>query len=318
MQTVVITGGNTGLGYRCAWEIAAAGDRHVLIACRNRDTAEEAARRLAAETSNPSVEAMELDLASLDSVRRFAKAFAVRELPPLRGIVCNAGVQAHGRTFTEDGFEITFAVNHLGHFLLVNLLLKWMEPPGRIVFVSSGTHDPAQATGMPAPRYETAELLARPRVDVPGKGESPARAARRAYTTSKLCNVLCAYELARRLQVRGGDGPGGIGVSAFDPGLMPGTGLAREYPAGMRVLWNFVLPALRLFVPNVNTPRRSGRALARLILDPGLEGVSGAYFEGLRRIPSSRESYDLEKAGDLWRTSVRLTGLTPGESVLPL
>jgi light-dependent protochlorophyllide reductase len=319
MQTVIITGGNTGLGYQCAREIAAGGDWQVIIACRNKEKADEAARQLTAETSHQGIEAMTLDLASLDSVRRFAQEFDTRELPPLKGIICNAGIQPTKRTSTQDGFEGTFAVNHLGHFLLINLLLRHIVPPGRIVFVSSGTHDPAQVTGMPKPRYENAELLAWPHEDQHALKESPAKAARRAYTTSKLCNVLCAYELSRRLQAHGySAGQNSITVNAFDPGLMPGTGLARDYSAGERIIWNFILPVLRFFIPNVNTSQQSGQALARLLLDQKLEDVSGKYFEGLRPIPSSQESYDLEKAGELWRTSIRLTNLPSAESFLPI
>jgi NAD(P)-dependent dehydrogenase (short-subunit alcohol dehydrogenase family) len=198
-------------------------------------------------------------------------------------------------------------------------LLRHMVPPGRIVFVSSGTHDPAQVTGMPEPRYENVELLAWPQKNEQPLNESPAKTARRAYTTSKLCNILCAYELARRLQAHGyDDGQNSITVNAFDPGLMPVTGLARDYTAGERFIWNFILPVLRFFIPNVNTPQQSGQALARLLLDPKLEGVSATYFEGLQAIPSSQDSYDLAKAGELWRTSIRLTKLTPAESFLPL
>lgn len=319
IQTVIITGGNTGLGYQCARGIAGGGDWRVMIACRNKEKADEAVRQLIAETAHQHLEAMTLDLASLDSIRHFAQEFTARKLPPLRGIICNAGIQVTKRTYTQDGFETTFAVNHLGHFLLVNLLLRYMAPPGRIVFVSSGTHDPAQVTGMPKPRYENAELLAWPQKDLHALIESPAYAARRAYTSSKLCNVLCAYELSRRLQAQGhGAGQNSITVNAFDPGLMPGTGLARDYAAGERFIWNFILPLLRFFIRNVNTPQQSGQALARLLLDPKLAGISGTYFEGLLPIPSSQDSYDFEKAGELWHTSSRLTKLTPAESFLLL
>jgi hypothetical protein len=99
---------------------------------------------------------------------------------------------------------------------------------------------------------------------------------------------------------------------------MPGTGLALDYTAGERFIWNFILPVMRFFIPNVNTPQQFEQALARLLLEPKLEGVTGMYFEGLRPIHSSRDSYDLEKAGELWCTSIRLSKLTPAESLLPL
>ena len=247
---------------------------------------------------------MKLDLASLESVRQFASALAERDLPPLRGLVCNAGLQVvSGSTFTEDGFETTFGVNHLGHFLLANLLAPRLVGPARILFVSSGTHDPSRKTGMPAPRYDTAARLAHPPVSAT---QDPGLEGRRAYTTSKLCNILCTYELDRRLRQAGlstVERP--ITVNAFDPGLMPGSGLARDYGALAQLGWRYVLPVLALFAPGVHTTKRSGKALARLVLDPGLERVSGKYFEGARAVPSSDESYDEAKAAELWEGSAR-------------
>jgi NAD(P)-dependent dehydrogenase (short-subunit alcohol dehydrogenase family) len=179
-------------------------------------------------------------------------------------------------------------------------LLDKLAHPARIVVVSSGTHDPSKHTGMPDPRYTSAADLAQPRAD------QPADHGRRRYTTSKLCNVLTAYELARRLA---DERPGGaITVNAFDPGLMPGTGLARDYRGVRAFAWKYVLPALTA-VPglNVHTPGRSAAALARLVLDPGLRRTTGRYFSGGRDVRSSRDSYDRDKARDLWDTSVELT-----------
>jgi NAD(P)-dependent dehydrogenase (short-subunit alcohol dehydrogenase family) len=146
---------------------------------------------------------MTLDLASLASVRAFAQVCAGRNLPPLRGVVLNAGLQfVKGTTFTQDGFEATFGVNHLGHFLLASLLLPQISAPARIVFVSSGTHDPDQWSGMPAPQLQDAVSLAYPKEDA-AVADSIQKAGQRRYTTSKLCNVLCTYELARRLEASG-------------------------------------------------------------------------------------------------------------------
>jgi NAD(P)-dependent dehydrogenase (short-subunit alcohol dehydrogenase family) len=176
----------------------------------------------------------------------------------------------------------------------VQALLDDLARPARIVVVSSGTHDPAKVTGMPSPNYTTAEQLAHP-------GESEAPDGRRRYTTSKLCNVLFAYELDRRL----GSGADGVTVNTFDPGLMPGTGLARDYSSAGRWMWRYLFPVLRV-LPNVNSTRNSGARLARLVRDPALDTVTGAYFEGKRAIPSSQDSYDREKALDLWATSEQL------------
>jgi NAD(P)-dependent dehydrogenase (short-subunit alcohol dehydrogenase family) len=177
----------------------------------------------------------------------------------------------------------------------------------RIVVVSSGTHNPDQFTGMPKPDYRDAISAAKPEL-----GADPGSAGRRAYTTSKLCNVMFTYELSRRLKAEGHDT---ICVTAFDPGLMPGTGLARDYRPFQKFLWNFALPALR-FIPGVNSTNKSGVDLARLVLDPGLEGVSGEYFVGRRSVPSSKQSYDERKAAELWESSVTMAGLKPEETIL--
>jgi NAD(P)-dependent dehydrogenase (short-subunit alcohol dehydrogenase family) len=286
----------------------------VVLACRRPDAAAEAVQRIMLATGNAHVEALPLDLASLTSVRRFAASLGP-ERPPLKAIVCNAGVQVvSGTTFTEDGFETTFGVNHLGHFLLVNLLLFRLRGPARVVFVASGTHDPAQNTGMPAPVWMDPHELARPTPAPPGL---TAEVGRSRYTTSKLCNVLCAYELARRLEDAGltrVDRP--LTVTAFDPGMMPGSGLARDYGPLQRFAWRFLLPAMRLFMPNVNTTESSGRNLARLVTDPALATVTGRYFEGMADIRSSEESYDVAKARALWEASVELVGLTAADSPL--
>jgi hypothetical protein len=150
---------------------------------------------------------------------------------------------------------------------------------------------------MPAPVYVDAHSLAHPT-----RPDGNATAGRRRYTTAKLCNVLATYEFARRV-------PAEVATfNAFDPGLMPGTGLARDYGRLQRFAWRYLLPALTV-VPglNIHTPRRSGTALSRLVLDPELAGTTGAYFSGPRETRSSADSYDRAKAADLWDTSVTLT-----------
>lgn len=206
-------------------------------------------------------------------------------------MVCNAGTQTpFGTKLTEDGFEQTFAVNHLAHFLLVQELLPKLTD-ARVIFVASDTHDPRNRTGMPSPEYADARSLAKG--DDDGNG-------RRRYTTSKLCNVMAAYEFARHA-------PAGITVNAFDPGLMPSTGLAREYPGVLSLVSRYLLPAL-IVVPGVNAHSvgRSAKALARLVLAPELARVSGRYFSGFREVPSSKDSYDRAKSAELWETSREL------------
>jgi len=175
-------------------------------------------------------------------------------------------------------------------------MLKYFKqrPDSRIILVASGTHDPNQNTGMPAPVYTTAKDL------------SEADSDRTAYTTSKLCNILYTYELVRKLAQAQRTN---INVNAFDPGLMPGTGLARDYNGALQFAWNWVLPMFRPFMRNAHTTADSGSALAHLATDPSLSTVTGKYFEGFHQIPSSTESHDEQKATDLWNTSTTLVGL---------
>jgi NAD(P)-dependent dehydrogenase (short-subunit alcohol dehydrogenase family) len=323
-HTIVITGGNTGIGLACARAVAAAYPRaHLVLACRDPRRGSAAAQALGPGRA----EAMELDLASLASVRAFAARVAARVAadarPPLRALVCNAGTQVvSGTRYTADGVELTFGVNHLGHFLLANLLLARMDA-GRIVFVASGTHDPARRTGMPAPHPRTAEQLAYPERDPDPReaGEAAAIVGRRRYTSSKLCNVMCGYEMHRRLRAAGrGEGARAVTCNVFDPGAVPGTGLARDRPAPMRFGWNVVgralVPALRAAGLPFSTPARSGRGLARLAADPAMDGVSGRYWEIDHEARSSEASYDEARARALWDDSARLAGIRADEAPL--
>ncbi len=327
-QTVILTGGTSGLGYASAGTIAASHPNwHMIIASRNQIQGTQVVNTLKNKTGNEQIEWMPLDLASLDSVRAFAREVAVRDLPPLHAVVCNAGVQIiSGTTYTQDGFETTFGVNCLGHFLLVNMLLRQLVAPARIVFVSSDAHIPAskktfmsRLIAATPPRYRDARALAWPEKypDAEERNESPQVVGMRRYSTSKLCDVLYAYELSRRLQSEGYSTPEHpITVNAFNPGLTPGTGLSRDYGAFMRFGWNVFLPLLRPMMPGVKSPDASGKALARLVLDPSLEKISGKYFDGMEERASSQESYDQQKAQELWETSAELVKLQPTETIL--
>jgi NAD(P)-dependent dehydrogenase (short-subunit alcohol dehydrogenase family) len=313
-RTVVITGGNTGLGFACAHAILESphGARwHVVLACRDEGRAQAAVDQL---TSGAGVagqaEAMSLDLASLASVRAFAaeltKRLSTGTTPPLHAVVCNAGVNSGTTpTATADGFDSTFGVNHLGHFLLINELLPALQSPARVVVVASGVHDPAQKSGVPAPAWNDPAGLARGQLGPAAASDNSLVSGQRRYSTSKLANVYFTYALARRL-------PPGVTANAFDPGLMPGTGLMREAPAPFRFVANHVLPHAipllrRVYSPNVHTVQESGDALARLVTDPELAATTGRYFEGRRQIRSSNESYNDERAEELWNASVALT-----------
>ncbi len=320
-RTAVITGGNSGLGLECARALLQQRPAwHVVIASRSRERSEAAVADLRASGGPGTVETRSLDLGALADVRRFADTLLAdlrsAALPPLRALVCNAGLQFTHRATSADGYEATFAVNHLGHYLLTHRLLGALVPPARIVLVGSGTHDPAERTGMPHPNYRGARALAEATAD--GGDADPGRFGRRAYSTSKLCNLLFAYELSRRLQASGLSKPDApITVNAFDPGLMPGTGLGRDYPGWLRVVWNYVLPVMTL-LPKVHSARTSGRNLAWVVSDPALEHATAQYYRRRQAIPSSKDSYDAALARELWDESAPLVGLDADETPLPV
>jgi light-dependent protochlorophyllide reductase len=309
-QSIIITGGNSGLGYQCAKAIARSGGWHIIIASRNLYSVNSAVIRLITETGYPHIQGLELELASLQSVRHFVSQLARLNMPPLKGLVCNAGVQiVSDTTFTIDGFETTFGVNHLAHFLLVNLLLSQMAEDSRIVFVSSDTHDPATQTGMPAPRYESPHQMAFP--PEINEMEDIGSIGQQRYTTSKLCNLLCTYELARRLKCHQSK----ISANAFNSGLMLDTQLGRDYSNKQKLalLLNNFLPLLRQIL-KLHNSKNMGKALALVILNPDLDGVTGKYFDGFHQANSSLESHDERKAMELWNESKVLVGLK-GENV---
>ncbi|MGW3345677.1 SDR family NAD(P)-dependent oxidoreductase [Nonomuraea rubra] len=176
MTTIVMTGATSGLGELAAARMTAAGARLLI-----------GARSLGPHTQDG---LPVLDLARLDSVRRFASA--VRDhlgSTPIDVLVLNAGVSFHDiDQRTPDGYETTFAVNHLAHYLLLRRLLPQLARGGRVVITSSSVHDPERGGTLPPPRHATATLLANPELD-PGRDTDPRAAGGHAYTASKLGTI---------------------------------------------------------------------------------------------------------------------------------
>ncbi|PWN86783.1 short-chain dehydrogenase [Acaromyces ingoldii] len=294
--SILITGGTSGLGFQAALEIAkACPECLVVLASRsNKDATEQINDSL--KQTNTTFQS--LNLSSLSSVRAFASAWEAENYPPLRCLILNAGLQFPGGLVkTDNGLEATFAINHVGHALLFYLLTPYFEKEARIIITSSGTHDPDQKTGMPNAKYSSAQELAYPSDDMVNID------GRQRYSSSKLANVLWTYALDRRLRMQKS---ARLTVNAFDPGLMPGTGLARAYGAMPRFIWSNVMPRLlpllrlALGTNNIHTTANSGATLAWLATSEELDGKSGLYFEGRRAIRSSLASYDREKQDDLW------------------
>jgi NAD(P)-dependent dehydrogenase (short-subunit alcohol dehydrogenase family) len=247
----------------------------------------------------------ECDLTSLDEVRRAARRVNEQvgsgEIPPLHGFLGNAGVQlTRADTATVDGVETTFAVNVLANYVLLTELK--FAAPGRIVITGSDTHfgDLRHNLGLvPGPKWDRVERLATPGTQ--GKG-------RRAYATSKLAVIYLVHALARRL-------PEGVDIYTHNPGLVPGTGLARDANALGRFVFRSVLPLLRA-TPFATDPKTAGDLLAAAVAGPR-PGESGSYIDRGTVTSSSRESYDETRSEALLRDLAELARAPRTPSTAP-
>ena len=299
LKTVIITGGNSGLGFECAKSIASTDHNwHIVIASRSSKKALEAIDKIKSITGNDNLCTLRIDLSSLESVRNFVNEYKKSNLPPLKGLICNAGIMIKDNQLTQEGYELTFGVNHLGHFLLVNLLIDELVQPSRIIVVSSNLHNPDVREG----RFGVVKYLGGKDLANPEKVKELSWMQR--YSTSKLCNLLFTYELDRRCKQKNMD----ITVNAFDPGFSPGTNLMDSGRFRKLLMKSPIMKIMTKMMGVVSsTPKRSGKAMAILLLDPTLEKTSGKYFQILEEISSSKESYNQEKAKELWESSKELT-----------
>jgi NAD(P)-dependent dehydrogenase (short-subunit alcohol dehydrogenase family) len=284
MKNVIITGANSGLGFEAAKKVAEKQDYKVILACRNMEKAEKAKEQIISATGNNHVEAMLLDTSSLASVHAFAdKIIASGEKVDV--LVNNAGISPMNHIgMTEEGFELVFATNYLGHFLLTQLLLPYMAEDGRIYNVSSDMHNPPGGITWPG-----ADALAHPQKD-----------DRRKYSYSKLCMIYMTHELADRLKADGKR----VTVNSFNPGFMADTNFSK---GGGKA---------REFVVKTTMPDRYGNletssdALADLITRDEFGIISGEYFDrSTNTVKSSELSYNSENAKELWESSMKYCGL---------
>ena len=273
---MLITGGNSGIGKATAMALAR---RNARVIITSRDAA-EGARAAAdiARTAGATVEVMDLDLASFDSIRRCAASVEARR-HDLAVLINNAGVFIGRRRATADGFEMTLGVNHLGHFLLTGLLIDRLRAcaPARIINVSSGAHHRAER-GVEELRV----------------GRNRYRATD-AYAQSKLANVLFSRELARRLE--------GTGVTAY--ALHPGVVATRIAQDGDTRIAGYLWKAAK---PFQLSPDEGAQTSVFVATEPGLGLHSGGYFSEARLAPVSEAAQDAAAARRLWVTSERLTG----------
>ncbi|KAF7051801.1 hypothetical protein CFC21_060000 [Triticum aestivum] len=273
--TAIVTGASSGIGAETARVLAARG-AHVVMAVRNLAAAEAVRQAVLAETPGGSVEVMELDLSSLASVRNFAADFAATGLP-LNILVNNAGVMATPFSLSKDGIEMQFATNHVGHFLLTNLLLETMKKTsresnveGRIVNVSSEGHRFAYKEGIRFAKLNDEEDTIA------------------AYGQSKLANILHANELARRFKEEGVN----ITANSLHPGAII-TNLLRHHSI-IDVLHRTLG---RLVLKNA---KQGAATQCYVALHPDAKGVSGKYWSDSNLYEPSEKAKDAELGKKLW------------------
>lgn len=268
----LVTGANSGIGRSTSHALAKM-NATVVMVCRDRRRAEPVRDEIKAATGNPNVELTICDLSSQADIRRFAAGFT-KTHDRLDVLINNAGIVVRKRSLTEDGIESTFAVNHLGYFLLTNLLLDLLKKsaPSRIVNVSSAAHTYGE-------------------VDFDDLQGGKKYGGFAAYANSKLANVLFTYELARRLE--------GTGVTAncLHPGPVA-TGLFRNLPKPIEALIKLV----------TISPDKGAETSVYVASSPEVEGVTGKYFAKKRERKTSKESYNEEAAHRLWEVSEKMMG----------
>jgi retinol dehydrogenase 12 len=267
-RVALITGANTGIGLVTARELAARGAQ-VFIACRSVEKGHAAVEEIRTTTGNDKVEMLALDLGDFASVRACAQAFLVRDLP-LHLLINNAGL-AGAKGVTTSGFELAFGTNHMGHFLLTQMLLDRIKnsAPARIVTVSSRAHTRVPGIDWAAVRQGTSSMTGIPE-----------------YGVSKLANLLFSAELAKRLT--------GTGVTTYS--LHPGVVASEVWRALPR-------PLQWLAKRSMITVEEGAATTLFCATAPALANESGLYYDKCQIKTPSRAGQDAALAAELWRRS---------------
>ena len=272
-KTCMITGANTGIGKETARKIASLG-AHLVMVCRNLEKGEAARKEIIQKTNNQNVDLLICDLSSLNEVKQFTDEF-LKKYSSLHVLINNAGVFRMKRNVTEDGFELTFAVNYLAHFYLTKLLLPLLRKssPSRIVNLSSDIH-----------KFFKVKLKD-PLLEKRYSGQQ-------AYSNSKTAMVLFTNKLVRELE--------GTGVSAFtvNPGHIKTQLTTEGLPKWMNTMSNLI--------PNRRTPEQGAETSVYAAASNDLEGVTGKYLTDCKETKTAKMTKVIENQDYLWELSERL------------
>ena len=273
-RTCIITGANSGIGKATAFGLAKMGASIVML-CRNEKKGKNALKEIKDNTGNQFIELMIADLQDHDSIRLFAQNYKSTH-DKLHVLINNAGIMKKKRETNNLGHETTFATNHLGHFLLTNLLLEMLQSsaPARIINVSSGSHK-------------------RGKLDMDNLMLEQKFGRFKAYSNSKLANILFTYELARRLD------DSGVTVNVVHPGAAR-TNFGREFSERTRKF-------LKLFKRFTISAEEGAKTSIFLASSPEVENITGKYWIKCKQVKSSKYSYNTSIQKRLWDVSKDLT-----------
>jgi NAD(P)-dependent dehydrogenase (short-subunit alcohol dehydrogenase family) len=260
--TILVTGATDGLGRRVAKELVAMGTT-VLLHGRSPERLERSFEELRSQTGSEKVNTYLADLSSLAAVRDLAERILSTH-DRLDVLVNNAGMITRERKESKDGYELTFAVNYLSHFLLTRLLLPLLKDSARIINVASAGQSPLDFSNL---------ML--------GQGYD----AMKAYSQSKLAQVMFTFDLAERVRDTG------VSVNALHPASLMATKMVQS-----------------TFGYTMSTVEEGAQAVIRLAVAPEVEGVTGCYFDGTRKARANRQAYDSRVRNRLWVLSERLCG----------
>uniref|UniRef100_A0A3P8SQJ2 Retinol dehydrogenase 12, like n=1 Tax=Amphiprion percula TaxID=161767 RepID=A0A3P8SQJ2_AMPPE len=276
-KTVLITGANTGIGKETAKDLAKRGAK-IIIACRDMEKAQEALTEIIETSGNDNVKCMKLDLSDTKSIREFAEAFN-RDEPKLNILINNAGVMVCPYGKTADGFETQIGVNHFGHFLLTHMLLDLIKrsAPARIITVSSMAHSWGS-------------------INLEDINSEKSYDKSKAYSQSKLANVLFSRSLAKRLE--------GTDVTTYSlhPGVVQ-TDLWRHLTGPQQFIMKIAKPFTKNSVQGAQTT-------IYCAVEPSLANETGHYYSDCTRTSCSSAGKDDDVAQKLWELSCRMLNIT--------
>jgi len=300
-RVIIVTGASSGLGYEVARYLCEGGN-DVILACRNEEKANRAIEKIKRTNPNALATFMNLDLADMASIKKFVDDFHETG-KKLHILINNAGIACSfkdpKRQYTKDNFEATMGTNHLGHFLLTNLLLEDLKKVGtdgedaRIITVSSSMHDPES---MKRRNRAVRDLVAMDMENVLLLNEGTYNGLQ-AYKNSKAANLMFTYELARRLE------GSGVTANAVDPGFVPSTDLMRSASGAQKFFCRYILHGMLRFAKITRTVNQGAMAICNLATDEKLKGVSGKYYKDGAEAKSSEETLDEEKQKKFWEMS---------------